>query len=269
MITTEGDFKRDRWGRPDVIDQSTGAHVWYTRATTLAGSIADRFAIEQFGKRQVALGVAGRPDLIAAVGAYRDDKDKLNELVAEAEQASGTHNSATIGDAKHKITADVWLGRYGLDDISPVMADEITPIIELELTEFAEVLGVEVHIINTDLLAAGTADRIYRLHDGRAVIGDLKTGVHAATYAQQEIAVQLAVYSYGRLYSPKTGMTQPWPEDFDPTTGIVVHAPSGVAPVMYEVDLKQGWEGATLAYFVRQYRKAETFRKLDPVNPPY
>lgn len=279
MITGSKDFKRDRWGRPEVFKPG-GEIAYYTRATTMASTIAERFAIEKYQKRQVALGLSMRPDLVALAAAYRKDDSKLNEIVAEAESAAAVAAQANLGTAKHQITGDVILGRIAADEVSPVVKDEVDAILGCELVEFAEILGVEIPVVNHDVECAGTADRIYRLHDGRAVVGDLKTGRWAIEYASQEIAVQLSIYSHGQVYDPATGFTQPWPEGFDPNLGIVVWAPGEItdkktgeasfqAPLVYEFDLTKGWDAAALAYYVRQYRREEVCTLAIPSVPPF
>jgi hypothetical protein len=255
------DFKRDRWGRPDIIRED-GSHEWFTRMTTVAGTVADRFAIEKWGKRMVLFGAALRPDVVAGASAFHEDPTQMDKLVVEAESAAAISASATVGSAKHELSAQVHLGQIELDSITPLLHDDIAAIIAAEREHFAEVLGVEFHIVNDDLEAAGTADRLYRLHDGRCCIGDLKTGANAMKYASQEIAVQLAGYSHGLRYDPRTGERTPFPEGFTPDIGYVVHAPTGEPVRVYEFNLKRGWAGAALAFHVRQYRKEEVARAL-------
>jgi hypothetical protein len=270
VLHTPQEFRRDQYGRPSVVSPTDyGSQVWYTRPTTLAGTIADRFGIERWNKAMVAVGVGLRPDLAMAAVAFKNDRSRLYQVVDEAESAAAVSASATVGEAKHAITRDVILRRYDLSDVTPLLADEITAIIDLETSAFSGILGVEFAIVNDDVQCAGTPDRLYRLPDGRCAIGDLKTGEHALTYAAAEICIQLAVYSHGRPYDLATGKRGSWPEGFDPSVGFVIHAPSGKPPAVYQFDLVAGWEGAALCFYVRQFRKRTVHRPAEDINPPF
>lgn len=270
MLHSPRDFHRDRYGRPSVsAPDDYGAQIWYTRPTTLAGTVADRFGIERWKMAQVAVGVGLRPDLAAAAATFRNNREKLYELIVEAEAAAASAASAIMGTTKHEMTSQVILGQTKLEELTPLLTDEVVPIIELELAAFAGIEGVEYAIVNDDVECAGTADRLYRLPDGRCAVGDLKTGANAIEYAAAEISVQLAVYSHGRPYDTITGQRGSWPPGFDPSIGFVVHAPSGKAPAVYQFDLEAGWNGAALAYYVRQFRKSTVHRPAEDINPPY
>jgi hypothetical protein len=270
MLHAPRDFKRDGYGRPQVISPTDlGAHVWYTRPTTLAGTVADHFGVNRWKQAQVAVGVGLRPDLAAAAVVFKNDNGKLYELVAEAETAAAVAASSILGTTKHAMTAQVILGQSKIEELTPLLVDEVVPILETELDAFAGIEGVEFSIVNDDIECAGTADRLYRLPDGRCAVGDLKTGANAMEYGAAEIAVQLAIYSHGRPYDIETGHRGKWPDGFDPNVGFVLHAPSGQRPALYEFDLAQGWDGAALAYYVRRFRKLKLYKPAESINPPF
>ena len=80
-MTTE-DVKRDRYGRYILLDPITGEERTWTRATTVANTLADRYGLEQWAKRNVILGLAARHDLYAqAASCTPDDKTELNRIV--------------------------------------------------------------------------------------------------------------------------------------------------------------------------------------------
>src|SRR6185312_15036682 len=157
ILHTDREFERDQYGRPRVYlpndhDANRGRfgsnHGYYTRPTTLAGTLADRFGIERWRCAQVAVGIGLRPDLAVAATVYRNDNSRLYELVEQAEEAAAVAASATMGEAKHKVTADILLGHYGLEDVTPLLADEITAILDVELNAFSGIEGVEFAIVN-------------------------------------------------------------------------------------------------------------------------
>src|SRR5690606_40709505 len=82
MTDTQAKAKFDQYGRYVLPDPETGEERSWTRATTVANKIADRFGLEQWAKRNVVLGIAAREDLYAlAVSCKPEDKDQLNRIV--------------------------------------------------------------------------------------------------------------------------------------------------------------------------------------------
>src|SRR5690606_11998477 len=85
MIDTQVKAKFDQYGRYVLPDPETGEERAWTRATTIANTLADRFGLEQWAKRNVVLGIAAREDLYAlAVSCKPEDKDQLNQIAAAA-----------------------------------------------------------------------------------------------------------------------------------------------------------------------------------------
>ena len=109
---------------------------------------------------------------------------------------------------------------------------------------------VEVHMVNDDFRAAGTADRIYRLtkrlqapdgswlEPGELVVGDLKTG-KKLDFGMPNYAVQLAIYAQGVLYDIVTERRLPTPPINNSWT-LLVHLPVGhgqlQGPVVFDRD---------------------------------
>ena len=72
----------DQWKRYLIVPQKGGAPVPHTRATTWASTLDDRYGLERWSRRTVALGLARRPDLVAQVAATRDNRhDTLDGLL--------------------------------------------------------------------------------------------------------------------------------------------------------------------------------------------
>jgi hypothetical protein len=72
----------------------------WTRVTTVAGTLADRYGLEKWGNRNVVLGIAAREDLYAqAASCTPDDKDTLNQIVDQAQEAAKAKSGANLGTA--------------------------------------------------------------------------------------------------------------------------------------------------------------------------
>lgn len=134
-----------------------------------------------------------------------------------------------------------------------------------------ESIHCEVHLCSDAWRAAGTADRIYRLHrelrlpDGTAlepglhVIGDLKTGARL-TYSVPGFAIQLAIYADSCFYDVLTDVRTPLPETLHTGWGLLVHLPVGESRCdLHWMDLEVGREGARIVQQVRAWRKRDDF----------
>lgn len=253
--------KRDRWGRYMLPHPVTGKKQAWTRATTMAKSISDTFALSQWSQRMVAKGLAMRPDLasLAYTLDVKQDKDKLNNLVDQAKDAAGQKIAANLGTSLHTFTENVD-GGAPLESVPPQHRADVSAY--RAAMDAAGLVAVP-HLIERITVVpqfdvAGTFDRILRTSDGDHVIGDVKSG-RTLEYGWQEIAIQLALYAQGvnsaGVYDMENGLWTPAPEvrtDY----GIVMHLPVGAnVCTLYRVDLVQGWAAATLCASVRTWRK--------------
>lgn len=168
---------RDRWGRY-LIPGPNNKPVAHTRATTVAKTMADTYALEQWQMRQVAAGLARRQDLIGLAAAHDPDTDRkvFEEIVEGALEASGSAEGRRAGTTLHRFTELVDLGQRQVDDIPEPYRARVTDY-RTALTD----AGVQVHpewveqiFVADAYTIAGTADRIVTLADGRRVIADLK-----------------------------------------------------------------------------------------------
>lgn len=243
--------KRDRWGRYVIGGKP------YTRVTTFAASIDDRWNLEQWKCRMVATGAINRPDLFAQVAANIDNKQKLNKLCDELIEAAKGSAGANLGSALHSFTEQIDLG------LSPIIPDPWDADIQAYRSTL-EANGVHIDpryveriVVHHDLGVAGTFDRLVTV-DGwpLPVIADLKTGnlEHASAFGA--IAVQLACYANAQeLYDPVSDETEPMPP-VDVTRALVIHLPAGQAScTLHLVDLTAGWQAAQLCAQVRDWRK--------------
>jgi hypothetical protein len=249
ITTVKTEVPRDRWGRPLITPPEGGKPVAYTRATTLAGTMDDRNALEKWMCRQTALGLADRTDLYVAVSAHRDDKQRLNQIVQEAQDAAKSSAAATRGTAVHALTELV-----DLDQPLPSLPDDVASDLDAYRNAMrrVEVEAVEQFLVCDELQAAGTADRIVRL-DGTRYILDLKTG-STLNYSWGAIAQQLAIYAHGTIYNPADGTRTPI--DVDRDIAIVAHLPAGQGTCqLWTVNIEHGWHAAQLSARVRAYRR--------------
>jgi len=229
----------------------------YTRATTMAKTISDTFALDQWGNRMVAKGLTLRPDLRALVAATPfTDRDTLNKACEDAKSAAGSKVSANLGTARHALTE---------------LADRGQPLPPLEPAEQADLSAyqaalaeagikvlpqyIERTVIRPDFGVAGTYDRIVEMPDGTRRIADLKTGADLS-YGWSEIAIQEAIYQGAEwMYDYVTGTWERMPET-DPAMGLVMHLPVGQGVcTLYHVNLAAGRAGLALAHQVRAHRK--------------
>jgi hypothetical protein len=253
----------DLYGRYLIVPEGGGDPVAHTRATTWAATLDDRYSLEKWGQRMVAIGLSRRPDLLAQVAATPDeDKTRIDSIVVDAVEAGGSSTGRNIGDALHQFTQRVDLGEMDVSavpepwrkDVEAYRAamDEARFVVET----FMVLKLVEKTCVVPELTVAGTFDRIV-LRDGRRFIFDLKTG-QKLDHGWGSIATQLALYSRAScIYDIDTAERSPMPE-VDQRVGIVAHLPAGQGTCdLIAVDLEPGWRGAQLAHLVRMWRKED------------
>ena len=253
------DVPRNRYGNPMILVD--GKPKQYLRASKLGETLTDDFRLGQWRKRQTALGMAIRPDLLTAVSAATGDDERLNALCEEAMQAAGSTAAATMGTALHQLAEVVDTGGKLTPHVPAAARARIGNYTDTIRGAKLSTVEAELFVVADEVRTAGTLDRLYLTPSGRVLIGDLKTGKIAdkdgRMYQEQavKIAVQLAVYANGSRYDPATGARTPLHPDLDLTRGIVVHLPAeGAVCTLFEVDLVTGWALARLAREVRDSR---------------
>ena len=257
MTDTQVKAKFDQYGRYVLPDPETGEERSWTRATTIANTLADRFGLEQWAKRNVVLGIAAREDLYAlAVSCKPEDKDQLNRIAAAAEEAAKAHTGANLGTALHRITERVDRG----EDMD--IPDQWRP----DVDAYCQALVDNHLIVDPDWMErivvlpeygiAGTLDRLLYIgkKGGMGIIGDLKTGQDVVRYGMTEIAIQLAIYA---------NATHAWNgvdyEKMPPVytdRALVIHLPVGQGRCeIHQVDIRAGMQALRAALWVREWRK--------------
>lgn len=253
-------FDQDRYGRHLVPREDGSGMEAFSRASTIAKTLSDGSALTAWKTRLVAFGVASRPDLVALASTTSlEDRKALNEVVEAALETAAASSAARTGTAVHSATELVDTG-VPLDRIPSAVRQHVAAYQELIGSAGLIPVDLEVPIVNDDLQAAGTFDRLYRLPDGRTVIGDLKTSSpDAPKFAGGEWAIQCAIYATGARVDLDSGARSPIDADLDPSVGVIVHVPTraGGEPALHWVDLDWGLEAARLANRVRAYRKTK------------
>lgn len=247
---------RDRWGRYLILPEGSKKEEGHTRATTVAAALESRYALERYGKRQVLLGAAARPDVITRVQSCRpDDKHLLDQLVETCEGAAQNDAKANIGSALHADCEAVDLGQpsrlqppYDADVAAWQKACE-----QASITIIRDL--VEVITVLPDWKVAGTVDRIVELGSYRYIL-DIKTG--SVEYGWCKNAVQLAVYAHGRtIYDPTTKTHQPMP-DVEQDLALIAHLPAGQGRCdLYWVDIQAGWDAFQHSMWAREWQRRD------------
>lgn len=264
---------RDGWGRYLIPDPATGEMRAWTRATTLAATLADRRVLEAWERRNIVWGIGARPDLYAqAAAATVADTEDLNRIIDHARHAAATAAGANTGSALHRFTERVDAGE---DLTVPAPWDR-------DVAAYRDVLAdhhitpvpgwIERVLLVPEAGVAGTCDRLWAAPGWPAPrIGDLKTARNVAL-AIGEIAVQLALYAHAiHWWDPATRTLHPIAEQVDQTTAVVAHLPAGSGEcTLQAIDIAAGWDAVALALDVRAWRRRNDLATplATPAAPP-
>ena len=261
---------RDRWGRPLIIPPDGGKPTAYTRCTTYVDVLEDKYNLQKWMQRMVAVGIAQRPDLHLSAASMASDPDAhkkpLNELCEQAVEAAKGSAKATIGSALHAIVERINLG------VDPgIVPAEYQRHIDNYRATVSAAGFVPVHVerftVQDDLRVGGTPDLIAEIAgvDGLVVL-DLKTGPSTLRYGSLKVAMQLAVYAHSQLYDASNGTRTPI-EGLRTDKGVVVALDSGTAECsLHIVDLVAGWEAVQVAAQVRAWRARKDLIAQWPVE---
>jgi len=249
----------------------------------------DRFNLEQYFKRQVAVGLAGRPDLLLGIkaigrpgveGFTREQKSALNGLAKQAEEAAKDTDGGVLGTAMHTATERVDRGETLADvDLPYPFSASLAAYEAMRRLNGWRSVAIEQTVVVDELDVAGTFDRIDEvpglsamLGPGRCQYGDRCEVDHGTagldvvivdvkTEAEPwrngiHIAPQLAGYSRARrmFVTDQHGPRYVDMPCVRQDVGIVVHVRDGDS-VPYFINLHEGWEAATAAHQQRERLK--------------
>lgn len=270
---TVGKIQRDQWDRPLLPDPSPGAgnriRPW-TRPTTLAGTIEERWNIERWSKRCMVKGFAADPDLVLHASAAGDDRDRLEAVADRAEELGGGKNAADRGTSLHEITE---LHDRGQEPhVPPNYRADLEAyqraIYDSGVTILPE--WIERMTLNLPLECAGTPDRIVKCpRSSKLVIWDLKTSAeHALKFSLVKWAAQLAIYAHATHWLDDDNRTWHEMPEIEQRFGLICHLPAGSGKAtVHMVDLVKGTGIVKVSHQVRQWRRIE--RLTSPYTVPY
>lgn len=255
------DIPRDRWSRPLIHPPSGGKRVPYTRCTTFVDCLDDKYNLQQWEKRMVALGLADRPDLLLAVAAHRQDKKAINRITDQAKEAAAAGAASTTGTAEHVLTERIDRGLP-----LGVIPAAYQPDLEAyrQATACLQMVEIEQFSVLDELEIGGTPDRVVYFLD-RHRIADVKTG--SIVYSGLKICMQLAVYAHSIPYDPASETRLPRGYEMDLERALVIHLPAGQGEcTLYWADIATGWEAVQVAAEVRRLRARKGW--FTPVGQP-
>lgn len=268
--------------------------LYHQRTTTFIDVLQDEFLLKNWGKRNVAWGMAQRPDLQLAAAACKpdsyyasgdpealEDKRELNRIAAEAGSYAGDMFKATIGSSLHRLTHQMDRGDRIEHAIPERWQDDLTAYeqkikslgIEWVSIESFRVLDTWVKDISEcDHKAkqyggtcecrgvAGTVDRI-GWYKGRLRIFDIKTG---SDFNKLGHAMQLAAYAHMVPYDIDSDTRGTDPGELDLSVGHIIYLPEGQGHCYLEdMDLEVGWRACELAKQVWDMRDAQPVVERD------
>ncbi len=276
---------RDRWGRYVLPDPETGEKRIFTRVTTIAGTLKDRFGLEKWDQRNIVYGMGQRPSLFAkAAAARRNDERTLQEIADRAKEAADSLSGADLGSALHAFAERADRGEE-FEIPAPFDADIAAYRKATEAAGVVTAVGwIERVVIIPDLGVAGMIDRLSNGLWSLPRVGDLKTAADKTydnvndageitsqrvvntvlTYGMADIPLQLALYAHSTHWW--TG--KDWAEmpKVDQDLAMVFHIPAGQAECrIYEIGIAAGWEAVQLAFDIRAWRKRKDLAQLVPV----
>lgn len=245
--------------------------------TAVAKIAPDSYALEQWRKRQVAIGMMLDRRLAERVAVDPDNREAVDAVCEEAMQAAGAHHAAHRGTQRHRASELADTGGKLFTDQQQRDAEAWQRTIERYGIEI-DPAHVEGFAIWPEHSVTGRFDRFAR-YRGRYVVLDLKSGENAVRYPQGT-AVQLALYARAPLISQRIEVTgdrstvttwTPPPADLDLRTGYVVLLSDEMeVGELWEIDIEHGWEGARHALDLVSWRKAFSYGSdlARQVKPP-
>lgn len=265
--------------------------LYYRRTTSFIDVLQDEYLLKNWAKRNVAWGMAQRPDLQLAASACKpdsfyatgdpaalEDKAALNKIATEAASYAGDMYKATIGTSLHRLTHQMDRGeelgriperwnadlkaydsemkRLGIEWVSVesfrVLDDWVKDIKECK--HKAPQYGGDCYCFGV----AGTVDRI-GWYKGRLRIFDIKTG---SDFNKLGHAMQLAAYAHMVPYSfpgdqraTSTADLGYENSDIDLSVAHIIYLPEGQGECRVEpMDIEMGWRACKLAKLVWEAR---------------
>lgn len=275
--------KFNHYGQYLLPHPNTGRATSFARATTVASTITDYYALNLWKQRQKVAAVVGflrgdNPEVserLQNLGSSRSSvldtlitvargepiDQTYNAIIDLIDSATGGNDAAELGTAVH-----AWLEAV---DIGAIRPRDVPAMFQPHLVAYRDVLArhalvavpeyVERLVLNDagEETVVGTLDRIYRVQTtGQLVLGDLKTS-KTLDFGWLEYAVQFAVYGYARLMLSLDGTAWEQMPKLDLDACYCVHVPSNQPERASCVtfDLEFGFDSMVAALDVRERRR--------------
>ncbi|MBM0277237.1 PD-(D/E)XK nuclease family protein [Micromonospora tarensis] len=265
-----------------VYNDSTHSYTLNGRrcksVTAVAKIVPDSYALEQWRKRQVAIGMTLEPRLAERVAVDLDNRETVDRVCEDAMQVAGAHHAANRGTQRHRASELADLGGKLLTEQQRADAAAWQRTLERYEIEIDPTF-VEGFAIWPEHGVVGRYDRLARVRGRRRVV-DLKSGENAVRYPQGT-AVQLSLYGRAPLISAgievagdRSTVTEwmPPPADLDLSIGNVVLLGDGMdVGELWDIDIEHGWAGAQLGLSIVDWRKAQRYgaelsRRVEPTT---
>ena len=266
---TKPPTRRDRWGRYEILTPA-GKLTGYTRATTIAKTLDDQSALVNWKGRVVAIGLAARPDLLAAIATTdRDDKKALGQLCERAAEAGGATARRDLGTALHTMLERSWT-EPGYQPPAAYAADVAAVHAALAAAGLSVVPDTcERIVVNDTHQIAGTFD--LAVTDGATTfIADVKTG-SSMNYGAHGFAIQLAIYATADAFYTQGAANDGTDDHRAPMLhvsndrAVIIHVqPESGTCDLHWLDLTIGRHALELALAVRDVRKTKPLLPIDP-----
>lgn len=290
-VSGQPDARRDWLGRYIVVDPelgdfrrtAKGKPVGLTRVTTFVKAAMDSTALNDWQKRNVLIGAVRRPDVVRQAHnlTHERDKDTLQRLVGQLEDAAGAKVSADEGTFLHEFTEHMDAGDCTWEDAAPQYQQSLKlytqTLVKYGLEPVPGLIERTVMVKEFGGIV-GTFDRVmFHRPSGTYVIVDLKTG-KTLKYGYSEIEAQEWMYAHGinqgGVYDWNTDV---WSPVGDPMTrgphpdgvpikvredvGVIIHmpvqGPDEGRVLVRKADLVAGKAYAELCDDVRSHPKAK------------
>jgi len=229
----------------------------YMRVTNFIGVMENTYTLTEWQLRQVAIGLAKRPDLVLRVHAAPDPatplgKQAIQQIATEAKTAAGADIKRDSGTAWHLIVE-----RYHAEGHTPEGIDAAIMKAYVDAVRPLRFLALEQYVCIDELKVAGRFDALVEhvAFPGVPLIADLKSG--SMTYAANKTGMQLGCYAWGKLVLPDGARLE---HGASKQRGIVIDFNAEAKTVELRwVDIGAAARGLGLARQVHDWRKIKDF----------
>jgi hypothetical protein len=277
----------------------TGRATSFSRATTIAGVLDDRYNLEKWIQRKLVAAVldgvrvqmklanpltefAGVSDHEKAIDAamihlWGTDVSarKLNEAVDYLDNLQGGSDATEFGTAVHAWCEAIDMNIVQMCEVPDVFTEHVRAYREIVLRHalYPVPIYTERIVLNDgeSETIVGTLDRLFRvITTGALVLGDVKTTkAESLDYGILEFCVQLAVYRFARLMLSLDGSRWETMPVLASDTAYLIHVPNDDhrRAACIALDTGFGSAGLRLALTVRDMRRRAKRQGLIGVIP--